>query len=250
MEVKTVVINGHALTCQRIENNINLDPGAGRGDTKEIIQTTTTNEHQKTIARCHPGEGRDPEIPTNLTHESSIYSVTLNETSHNITASFIAYDAIKKEARFLINNRVVNVTGITGSLSDQMHFFIEHQQITCALPHVITPHKQSHDQAHKNCVTKVYDAQPPHLVSPLAGRVIRLLVQQGDTVVRGQPLVVVESMKMENELCAPHNAFIKTISIAPGNLVQTNQVLITFELKGEFDATTKDRHGQATVSDW
>ena len=69
------------------------------------------------------------------------------------------------------------------------------------------------------------------LVSPLAGRVISLLVEVGQRVQKGQPLIIVESMKMENELCASYNAIIKTLFILPGDLVQPKQELIMFDLE-------------------
>ncbi|MFH1254567.1 MAG: acetyl-CoA carboxylase biotin carboxyl carrier protein subunit [bacterium] len=68
----------------------------------------------------------------------------------------------------------------------------------------------------------------PSLKSPLAGRIIKILVKPGDQVSKNQLLVIIESMKMENEICATFPGFIKNISITEGNLVQQNQVLITF----------------------
>jgi biotin carboxyl carrier protein len=67
------------------------------------------------------------------------------------------------------------------------------------------------------------------LKSPLTGRIIKILVKPGDQVSKNQPLVIIESMKMENEIRATFNGFIKSISISEGNLVQQNQVLIIFE---------------------
>ena len=162
------------------------------------------------------------------------------------SATLITYDHIKKEASFLINNRVIKVTNITGSLSSQLNFFMGSHKITCC-QHTAAhaPQLPSHNYQQQQVPHR--DLAVPTLTSPLAGRVITILVSAGQYVTAGQPLVIIESMKMENELCAPNNAFIKTLSITPGNLVQTNQVLIIFELKGEFDATTKDRHGQATI---
>ncbi len=66
------------------------------------------------------------------------------------------------------------------------------------------------------------------LKSPLAGRVVKILVKPGDQVSKNQLLVIIESMKMENEIRATFPGFIKNISITEGNLVQQNQVLITF----------------------
>ena len=51
-------------------------------------------------------------------------------------------------------------------------------------------------------------------------------------------------MKMENEICAPHDTIVKTLQICVGDLVEPNQVLMTFEKKGERNATTKNEHEQ------
>lgn len=83
--------------------------------------------------------------------------------------------------------------------------------------------------------------------SPLAGRVVRVLSCAGAAVLAGQPLVVIESMKMENEICASRDGIIKTLFIALGNLVQPNQPLIELEMKGGRDVDPENPDGQATI---
>ena len=79
------------------------------------------------------------------------------------------------------------------------------------------------------------------LKSPLAGRVSRVVVEPGQRVERGQAILFIESMKMENEMGAPRAAFIKTIFIAPGIVVQPEQILVEFEEEGgACNAATKD----------
>lgn len=85
------------------------------------------------------------------------------------------------------------------------------------------------------------------LVSPLTGRVINILVNSGDLVVCGQPAVIIESMKMENEICVEFSGVIKTIFISKGNVVQQNEVLIEVEQKGENNGCTKDSNDQAAL---
>lgn len=83
--------------------------------------------------------------------------------------------------------------------------------------------------------------------SPLAGRVVRVCQDAGAWVQQGQPLVVIESMKMENEICANGDGVIKTLFIALGNLVQPNQPLIELEMKGGRGGEPKNADGQATI---
>lgn len=87
------------------------------------------------------------------------------------------------------------------------------------------------------------------LKSPLAGRVSKIFAQPSDHVKKGQPLFLIESMKMENEICASQSAFIKTIFIAEGNVVQQNQILVDFEGEGESNAATKNAYEQKAVQD-
>jgi biotin carboxyl carrier protein len=87
----------------------------------------------------------------------------------------------------------------------------------------------------------------PILKSPLAGRVSNVLVQVGDQVKAGQPLLVIESMKMENEIAAPFDAFIKTVFIAQGNVVQTDQSLIEFLRGGKGDGAFEESHGATPI---
>ncbi len=63
----------------------------------------------------------------------------------------------------------------------------------------------------------------------MPGRVVRLLVQSGDAVHKGQPLVVVEAMKMENELKAPRDAVVKRMMVEAGALVEAGTVLVELE---------------------
>ncbi len=81
----------------------------------------------------------------------------------------------------------------------------------------------------------------PILLSPLSGRILKIHTQQNQLIQYDQPLLIIESMKMENEIrSTQNNVFIKTISIVEGDLVQTNQILITFEKMGENNGKSKN----------
>jgi pyruvate carboxylase len=64
------------------------------------------------------------------------------------------------------------------------------------------------------------------VVAPMPGRVVRVLVNPGDEVAARQGVVVVEAMKMENELRAPKAGRVKEISVTPGTSVETGRVLV------------------------
>jgi biotin carboxyl carrier protein len=67
------------------------------------------------------------------------------------------------------------------------------------------------------------------VVAPMPGRVLRVLVSAGHDVTAKQPLVVVEAMKMENELRAPKAGRVKEVCVAPGTSVEAGKVLVVIE---------------------
>ena len=66
------------------------------------------------------------------------------------------------------------------------------------------------------------------LKTQMPGRIVRLLAAEGEEVSKGQPIVVVEAMKMENELKAPADGTIARIHVAAGDLVEARTVLVDF----------------------
>jgi biotin carboxyl carrier protein len=67
------------------------------------------------------------------------------------------------------------------------------------------------------------------VTAPMPGRVVRVLVAAGDEVAAGQGLVVVEAMKMENELRAPKTGKVKDVNFSAGTPVDAGKVLVVIE---------------------
>ncbi|MGA2132565.1 MAG: biotin/lipoyl-containing protein [Bryobacteraceae bacterium] len=67
------------------------------------------------------------------------------------------------------------------------------------------------------------------VVAPMPGKVVRLLVAQGDTVEAGQGLLVVEAMKMQNELKAPKGGRVTILAARQGATVAAGEVLAVIE---------------------
>jgi biotin carboxyl carrier protein len=61
---------------------------------------------------------------------------------------------------------------------------------------------------------------PGRIAAPMPGRVVRVLAAIGQEVARGDGVVVVEAMKMENELTAPRDGIITEIGVEEGQTVQ------------------------------
>jgi len=76
------------------------------------------------------------------------------------------------------------------------------------------------------------DAHAGRLSAPMPGRVVQLLVAAGDSVKQGQPLIVIEAMKMEHTIAAPRDGAVETVRYAVGDLVEEGAELIALSDPG------------------
>jgi biotin carboxyl carrier protein len=67
------------------------------------------------------------------------------------------------------------------------------------------------------------------IVAPMPGRVIRVLVELNQEVEAGQGLIVVEAMKMQNEMKSPQAGRVVEVKTAPGAAVSAGEVLVVIE---------------------
>jgi glutaconyl-CoA decarboxylase len=63
----------------------------------------------------------------------------------------------------------------------------------------------------------------------MAGAIKSVLVKQGDSVKQGQSLVILEAMKMENQITAPSAGTVSSVDVAEGDSVTEGQVLVVLE---------------------
>ena len=80
----------------------------------------------------------------------------------------------------------------------------------------------------RNSFTKdtVEFASKDEISTPMPGKVVKILVEEGEKVKIKQPLVIVESMKMENEIKSPTDGEVKSVHFGPGDLVEPGQPII------------------------
>jgi biotin carboxyl carrier protein len=79
----------------------------------------------------------------------------------------------------------------------------------------------------------------PEVTAPMPGKVLKILVAEGDSVAHGQPLVVIEAMKMETTLYAESAAMVKKIHVAAGAMVDHGAVMIEFSPAPEAPSTSE-----------
>jgi biotin carboxyl carrier protein len=84
------------------------------------------------------------------------------------------------------------------------------------------------DLLHQLGLDNLQSAKVAELKAPMPGLVLSILVKEGDEIKKGDNLLVLEAMKMENIIKSPADVTIKSIKIKPSDKVEKNQVLIQF----------------------
>ncbi len=80
-------------------------------------------------------------------------------------------------------------------------------------------------------------AEPPQTVkdtgqgvrAPMPGKIVNILVKAGDGLEAGDPVVILEAMKMENELCAPTKGTVRSLAVQKGDSVDSGQLLVAID---------------------
>jgi methylmalonyl-CoA carboxyltransferase 1.3S subunit len=67
------------------------------------------------------------------------------------------------------------------------------------------------------------------LTTPMAGTVVKVLIEAGADVLVGETLLVLEAMKMETEVTAPKDGKVKSVEVVVGDAVQGGQVLVEWD---------------------
>jgi len=85
------------------------------------------------------------------------------------------------------------------------------------------------DRKHRRAAAEHSIEGRQNLVAPMPGKIVRVLLAVGDEVKSGQGVVVVEAMKMQNEIKSPKSGHVVEIRVAEGATVNANQVLAVVE---------------------
>jgi biotin carboxyl carrier protein len=70
---------------------------------------------------------------------------------------------------------------------------------------------------------------PKKMLAFIPGVILKLHIKAGDRVKRGQSLLILEAMKMKNDVSSPMDGTIKAIHITEGTMVAKNQILLEFD---------------------
>lgn len=162
--------------------------------------------------------------------------VVFGEKSYKVESS-------KKEGFVIINNQEKKVDAIQVA-PNTYHLLVDSQSVTIEVVNAdsANPEFMVNGKPYKPTVKTETDLllerlglnikakkELKELKAPMPGLVLEFRVSPGDVVNEGDPLVVLEAMKMENILKSPGTATVKAIEVSKGDAIEKNQVLITFE---------------------
>ena len=81
--------------------------------------------------------------------------------------------------------------------------------------------------------SSVEDDAGGNLAAPMPGKLIQLLAQVGQTVRKGDALLVMEAMKMEHTIAAPADGSVTAFRFSVGDQVNEGEILVDFEISAE-----------------
>ena len=128
----------------------------------------------------------------------SIYHIINDLKSFN--AEVVSFDRETKTAEIKVNGNLYTVTA-----KDQYDILLD-----------------------KLGMSSLNSAKVSEVKAPMPGLVLKVFIKNGDIVKKGDNLLVLEAMKMENIIKSPADVIVKAIKIKPGDKVEKGQVLIAF----------------------
>ena len=163
-----------------------------------------------------------------------MYKVSVNEHPE--------IEVIRKDGKYYINDQIADFDIVTNS-NGSYHVLHNGKSYTIDVLEkkshriLLTINKEKTEVKIKNDLEdllskmgmdKVLGHAMNELKAPMPGMVLKIMVKEGQEVKKGDSLLVLEAMKMENNIKALGDGTVKTIKIKEGDKVEKNQVLILF----------------------
>ncbi len=176
-----------------------------------------------------------------VTMDGQSYEVETPLDLPGIPLAGMSNGQISSAACFLVNNQPVKVIiPETGSAADDTLWLIINDRSYEVMVDPDMGWIKSRWGIHSLEILDLDTIAPPHrtgngltgngrIKAPIPGSIVRVMITMGESVEPGQPLFILEAMKMENEIRAHQSGIIKTINVSPGQSVSINQVLAEFE---------------------
>lgn len=152
-----------------------------------------------------------------LEFKDGLYKISLDDDEYTVDSTVISENCLS----LLVNGKAFTV--YFAEANGKKYFSIGGEQFC------IEEAEAEASRASDAGSTAVDEA--PVAASPMPGKVVKILVSLGDKVEQGQGLVIVEAMKMENEIKSPVKGIVEKVNFKPGDLVDAAQPIL--EMKPE-----------------
>jgi biotin carboxyl carrier protein len=148
------------------------------------------------------------------------------ENDWQLNGNAIAFDMIentKTSFHILKNHKSYNVEIVSHNRIEKTFQIKVNQTI-----YSVSVKDKYDELLHQLGLDKILTNKLSNIKAPMPGLVLNILVEEGADVKKGDPLLVLEAMKMENILKSPADAKVKKVSVKKGVAVEKNQILIEF----------------------
>jgi len=164
-----------------------------------------------------------------VTDTAKEFTITLNEIDYPVTAEGDKITVngrpftveVNEDGTVLVDGIAYDVAleGETATVGDTTHpVQVSGLSLKAASPMASLPTASPKGKASAGAVVAI-----------MPGQIIHVMVEQGQEVQDGEPVCVLEAMKMENELHAHQNGVVKAVYVQPGDDVEKDQVLVEIE---------------------
>jgi biotin carboxyl carrier protein len=138
--------------------------------------------------------------------------ISLDKRQYRVSVEFISRDEILLNIDGKIHNVIINSNSLCYSVYVNGHFFkIEKKSVSQILG------------------KKEAKLQKRDIKTSMPGRIVKVFVKEGDKVKEGQAVLVLEAMKMQNEIKSPQTGIITEINPGAGDSVETGALLFSVE---------------------
>ena len=150
-----------------------------------------------------------------LSKDKSIYTFLIDGVEYKVDVMPFS----KGTYSLLYNNRSFYIELIEGKNSKQYH--VNTKNLSYELEII-----DAESRYLKNKNKGAFDLSENSIVSPMPGKVVKVLVNVGDEVVQGQTVIIISAMKMESEYKVGKDGVIKEVLVSDGDTVDGGQTLI------------------------
>ncbi len=161
----------------------------------------------------------DNEYDIDLAYRADGYSVTVDGATVRVTSHRLG----ETRSVLLVEDRSFEVDVRSNGLADSRTVFM----LGVEIPVEIEEYQLA--QLRKTAGMKSGPSLKKKLTAPMPGLILEVKVAPGDKVSKGQPLIVIEAMKMENVIKAPADAVVKSVDVSKGASVEKGDQMLEFE---------------------